>query len=240
MNARISIQNAVFGEGINNPVNPSQAKTVSSIKKPNNKKSQEKVSASTATATNVAKRDQEHFMRGHKVNHSRGITKTTSQQQNTTERIAENHQNGNPAAKVLQKEENNIQISIPGCSADGQTQSVIQPSNVIRDPTKKDSDDKTTDEKSNIVAPLLPTNTDTSANNSAVDSRSTPTITDTPANPNNSDIDSRSPNGTVLTSTEDDDFFSLIGRADGRVSELDQHNDGITSLQTANASGTSS
>ncbi|VDI34774.1 Hypothetical predicted protein [Mytilus galloprovincialis] len=232
MNARISIQNAVFGEGINNPVNPSQAKTVSSIKKPNNKKSQEKVSASTATSTNVTKRDQEHFMRGHKVNHSRGITKTTSQQQNTTERIAENHQNGNPAAN----------ISIPGCSADGQTQSVIEPSNVIRDPTKKNSDDKTTDEKSNIVAPLLPTNTDTSANsnNSAVDSRSTPTITDTPANPNNSDIDSRSPNGTVLTSTEDDDFFSLIGRADGRVSELDQHNDGITSLQTANASGTSS
>ncbi|XP_063406130.1 uncharacterized protein LOC134690088 [Mytilus trossulus] len=238
MNARISIQNAVFGEGIYNPVNPSQTKTVSSIKKPSNKKSQEKVSASSATATNVAKRDQEHFMRGHKVNHSQGITKTASQQQNTTEKIAENLQKRNPGAK----EENNIQISIPGCPVDGQTQSMTEQPNDNKKLAYKDPDDKTTDEKSNIVAALLPTITDTSANanNSAIDFKSDPINTDTSANPNNSDIDSRSVNGTALTSTEDDDFFSLIGRADGRVSEFDLSNDGSTTLRDDNASGTSS
>lgn len=106
----------------------------------------------------------------------------------------------------------------------------------------KDPDDKTTDEKSNIVAALLPTITDTSANanNSAIDFKSDPINTDTSANPNNSDIDSRSVNGTALTSTEDDDFFSLIGRADGRVSEFDLSNDGSTTLRDDNASGTSS
>lgn len=211
MNARLSIQNAVFGEGINNPVNPSQAKTVSSIKKPNHKKSQEKFAASTTTTTSGAKRD-------HKDNNSRSLT-NASQQLNR--RIAENPQNGNPTAKDLQKKGNNIQISIPGCPVDSLTHSMMEKPNVIKKPITTESDEKTTDEKSSIVAPL-PT-----------------TISDKSDIPNKFYIDSRSADGIAPTSSHDDDFLSLIGRADGRVSELDLRNEGVTSVRTTTASETS-